>query len=335
MKKRIGTFDIAKGIAILLVVFGHALQGIRDSEALSIHSEYSSIYIVCAVIYSFHMPLFFFVSGLFAQSWGRRSFSEAAEQKIRLLVIPYFVWTIIVGVCMQAVQRFTNNGLGIKQVLISWRVPFSEYWFLYVLFFIFIIYYIFVNLSKNGQVYLLGFSVLLYLLGPVIPNVWIVRNIQSFLIFFALGSVVSKRLLRNYNVIFTRRSVYLIAGTFTFLVVLYVYFLRIDMDGVLLQYYRFAMAMVGITFVLEISHVIDTATIYLKTFFNWNGINSMGIYVMHLLPLAGSRILAIKVCHLTNLWGIAVMITLISVISCYVAYFVFYRLKLTKLLFGR
>ena len=46
--------DIARGIAILLVVLGHCFQ--------------SSDVALNRVILSFHMPLFFFLSGVFAKT---------------------------------------------------------------------------------------------------------------------------------------------------------------------------------------------------------------------------------------------------------------------------
>jgi len=52
MSKRIEYLDIARGIGILLVVLGH-----NDFEAISLF--------VHQVIYSFHIPLFFFLSGYF------------------------------------------------------------------------------------------------------------------------------------------------------------------------------------------------------------------------------------------------------------------------------
>lgn len=48
---RIGFFDIAKGIAIYLVVFGHLISDSNSDIALCIN--------LC------HMPLFFFICGYF------------------------------------------------------------------------------------------------------------------------------------------------------------------------------------------------------------------------------------------------------------------------------
>ena len=53
-KQRDAVVDIAKGIGILLVVYGH------------LHNPINTF------IYAFHMPLFFFLSGFFIKNvkWG-------------------------------------------------------------------------------------------------------------------------------------------------------------------------------------------------------------------------------------------------------------------------
>lgn len=54
--KRINYFDTAKGIAIISVVIGHYIQ------------NHGLGYIPLNLFYSFHMPLFFVVSGFFSTS---------------------------------------------------------------------------------------------------------------------------------------------------------------------------------------------------------------------------------------------------------------------------
>lgn len=68
--------DAAKGYGMILVILGHI-------------SEYSPIGMI---IYSFHMPLFFFLSGYLFST--RRPFGEFARNKIRRLIIPYFAYAI-------------------------------------------------------------------------------------------------------------------------------------------------------------------------------------------------------------------------------------------------
>lgn len=52
--------DFAKGIAILLVVFGHVNVGMLESNKFM---NDNILWIINKIIYSFHMPLFFILSG--------------------------------------------------------------------------------------------------------------------------------------------------------------------------------------------------------------------------------------------------------------------------------
>ena len=74
MSKRIEYLDIAKGIGILLVVLGH-----NDFEVISVFVQ--------RLIYSFHMPLFFFLSGYFLNA--AIPFFEFVKKRFNSLLKPY------------------------------------------------------------------------------------------------------------------------------------------------------------------------------------------------------------------------------------------------------
>ena len=63
MLERDCSFDFVRGVLIYLVVFGHVIvvSGQITSDAVGIGKD-----IVFSLIYSFHMPLFVFISGYFA-----------------------------------------------------------------------------------------------------------------------------------------------------------------------------------------------------------------------------------------------------------------------------
>lgn len=59
--RRIEWLDSCKGFAIMLVVIGHIVDGYMDAK---LFTEYSPLMnAIHNVIYSFHMPLFFTLSG--------------------------------------------------------------------------------------------------------------------------------------------------------------------------------------------------------------------------------------------------------------------------------
>ena len=97
--------DVARGIAILLVVLGHSIGVLEDP--------------LNRFILSFHMPLFFFISGLTAKSQGREYF-KTFYNKARGILIPQvtlaMIW-IIFGVLIEGKALSTKYIIG---NLFSW-----------------------------------------------------------------------------------------------------------------------------------------------------------------------------------------------------------------------
>jgi fucose 4-O-acetylase-like acetyltransferase len=62
MNQRIAWADYAKGMGIILVVYGHSARGLMSSGMIPSVSIFS---VVDYTIYTFHMPLFFFLSVMF------------------------------------------------------------------------------------------------------------------------------------------------------------------------------------------------------------------------------------------------------------------------------
>ncbi|SDA27190.1 Fucose 4-O-acetylase [Ruminococcus sp. YE71] len=97
MNKRSDSIDYAKGIGILLVILGH-MQILACGESFETLTN---------VIYSFHMPLFFFLSGLTLDRKYRSRPPNAADVKklAKRLMIPYFSWCGVYIVLKCIVQR--------------------------------------------------------------------------------------------------------------------------------------------------------------------------------------------------------------------------------------
>lgn len=82
---RIPWIDVAKGIAMFLVLFGH-LPGSGDNP------WFPDLMASREVVYLFHMPLFFVLSGLtFHPSGG---FKDFAVKRLRRLIIPYYFFSL-------------------------------------------------------------------------------------------------------------------------------------------------------------------------------------------------------------------------------------------------
>lgn len=81
-QKRIGYLDMAKGIGIILVVLGHS-NYLPDN--------------VLTVIASFHMPLFFILSGMLICHTGeeQRPFRQIILRRLKSIMLPYAVFSVV------------------------------------------------------------------------------------------------------------------------------------------------------------------------------------------------------------------------------------------------
>ncbi|MDO4364183.1 MAG: acyltransferase family protein [Clostridia bacterium] len=118
MKKRIALWDNLKFLLIIFVVIGHYTQQFRaDNEILQ------RIYVF---IYSFHMPAFIFVTGLFSK--------KAVDEKNIKKILPYLT-------CFFA----TTLILFVTKALLGWTPVFELFspsgisWYLMSMFFMFLI----------------------------------------------------------------------------------------------------------------------------------------------------------------------------------------------------
>ena len=100
MKKRITYFDLAKGLGIILVVLGH-MENISTELRIWISS--------------FHMPLFFIVSGMLMAAKGEVSVEGASSDLAKLaikkakgILIPYF-WFSIIYIPIDVMNLFIEN----------------------------------------------------------------------------------------------------------------------------------------------------------------------------------------------------------------------------------
>lgn len=87
--KRLNYLDMAKGIGMLLVLLGH-LQG----DAIYTLSEYFQP--MCVWIFSFHMPLFFIVSGILINHTYKEEvpLSVHFKKRFKSIMIPYYLFSI-------------------------------------------------------------------------------------------------------------------------------------------------------------------------------------------------------------------------------------------------
>lgn len=125
--KRIAYLDMVKGIGIILVVAGHS--GYLPHNVLT-------------VVTSFHMPLFFIVSGMLIRLTGeeQRPFRQLLSRKLKNLMLPYGIFSLVYLLIYGGYFHYISGSLTARQIqeYIIQAVSLdgiSVLWFLSALFF--------------------------------------------------------------------------------------------------------------------------------------------------------------------------------------------------------
>jgi len=131
-RSRLNWVDIAKGIGIVLVVIGHTIRGLAAGGVL----EWSAAVQLCdSWIYSFHMPVFFFLSGLFLYgSATKGKLWSFISDKLRTIAYPYVVWSVITIILKSLLGHIPNTPRWLTDLPLVAYAPVEQFWFLYVLF---------------------------------------------------------------------------------------------------------------------------------------------------------------------------------------------------------
>ena len=126
--------DIAKGIAILLVVINHTAEGILEAGIGTEVRLWKPFHDIC---YTFHVPIFFFLSGWLAQVSTKQPASRA-KSILNNIVYPYLLWSILQSVVMivAAAGNVVPQWSGLARMLLNGGL---QFWFLHCLILILLI----------------------------------------------------------------------------------------------------------------------------------------------------------------------------------------------------
>jgi len=165
--KRNQVLDIARGFAIILVCLGHAIQNnIVDFDSSKLFE----------IIYSFHMPLFMFISGAVAYLQKSKIDSwDWLAKRFCSLIIPFVVWIFVPYIFFTHTFPFADIYKKIKDIIKS---PDWGLWFLYVLFVLDFILFVCIRISKKIKI---------PLLIPVLLIFCLLKFFVSYFSFWYLG----------------------------------------------------------------------------------------------------------------------------------------------------
>ncbi len=199
MKNRNNYIDLAKGIGIILVVLGHHETKLTD------------------YIYSFHMPLFFILSGMLYKT--NLKYKELFFKKANSIIKPYVKYSFLLYFLWILVNKFQNINidyveglrgifLGVKIKNIStmdWGV---QLWFLLCLFIIINYFYVISRFFKKYTIILLILFIFTnhyFVENLGFRNYWCFLTGMVCLIFYSFGyyfkEILNKETSKEFNLI--------------------------------------------------------------------------------------------------------------------------------------
>ena len=163
LTKRVEYIDVAKGIGIILVVMGH-----NDFALISPFAH--------KLIYSFHMPMFFFLSGMFFKPdlpfwiFVQHRFKKLLKPFLFMVLFIYFTSISFSKVSILEASRRLVKGMYANGHYLDW----VQLWFLPHLFVVSLFAYFFVHLIRQTRLTRLRWAILIvfYIIGVFSINLF-------------------------------------------------------------------------------------------------------------------------------------------------------------------
>lgn len=277
-KNRINYFDIAKGIGMLCVILGHlSVSGIN------------------MIVFTFHMPLFFIISGYFLKKHDTK---VLIHKKARQLLVPYLLTCMAIMILSALKDLLLGRTEEMFHNLLLWAYagfygsgnpysqpfyvkPIGAIWFLLAMFWSVIIYNSIMN-RKYCSVWVLVLALVGYLSVRYIYLPWSIQSALLALVFVHAGHWfrIKNLSLAPHNISGTAAvfflwllCMYVDKGRF-YIVGNYSQNLVIDIIG----------GISGTSLVLFLSQCMERIPL-ISSGLRWFGRNSLAVLCLHLIEL--------------------------------------------------
>ena len=201
--KRLEFLDVAKGIGIILVILGH---GFRDE--MRVVSNFCEF--VYQMIYFFHMPLFFVISGFaFGVSYNKYADKPFLFLKKKTLsqIVPVFAYGTVIYTCFLVAyqipifqQNLSAAGYQLYPYLkYLWLTLTSEnpyaihLWYLLVLYVVSVVAFLYFRRTSGGtraKICFLACSLVLYVFRIFFDLPLVLGWVFQYTVYFALGMIL-------------------------------------------------------------------------------------------------------------------------------------------------
>jgi fucose 4-O-acetylase-like acetyltransferase len=276
---RLAWLDAAKGIGIVLVVYGHVMRGLTSAGI----AEEPWVAVADYFLYLFHMPLFFLLAGLTAGGSLRKGTGRFVRDKLWTIAYPYLIWSALQGGIQIALSGAVNDPLTPAELPRAVLVdPIGQFWFLYALL---LCHLSFVVLHRYRRALVVAATLSLLLALMLSDPDHIVRRTLLHFPFYVAGAILGARVLAtsyrpSFGLILLTWVLFFAAGYAAFLVA------DVPMSAAGLP-----ASVLGIVATIALALRMSGR---LSECMAWLGSMSMTIYILHILAGAGVRVVLLK-----------------------------------------
>lgn len=327
---RLVQYDLLKGFGILLVLWGH----INCPPMVKI------------IIYGFHMPLFFFVSGCFYKP--STSFVLFTKKKIRQLLLPWSFFASILFLLKASLVLYETHDIRMA-ILSSFNdiykgllgcedsyIFYQTIWFLIALFEVSVLYHLLFKRINNVLAITL-LSVVFYLLGFELSNnqinfPYFIDTVLSVFIYYHCGYCFRKFDYDNKKI----PIITIMMGLLLSLLLVYALSPKIDIKTNIFPWYLVFLSLPIIICMYFLLNKIKSLNLRWIEYCGTNSLLLLGfhrpmfdilviVYNKLDLPI---RFIGIPVCYLWGIFWVIVSATIIILLSKYInKYFAFWIRK--------
>jgi fucose 4-O-acetylase-like acetyltransferase len=302
--------DYARGICIILVCYRHIFEGLGYVGEGS-HS-FSTLKYLNIFFFSFRMPLFFIVSGMFfSAALARTGVKEYISKRFNNIFYPLLIWGSLQVTLQLVFAKYVNADRTLMDYLNLIIDPreIEQFWYLNALFFVGVLYAAIRVYARFKPWHQLILGIMFFITATFIYKNQIeagfIFDVLFFYFFFAVGDLIA-------DFILNAKHYKLLSSPYTMLVILPVfvlvqhYFTTLNLgakDDYFVQYNLPALyivaALVGGAFIVNLSFILERWDTL--RFLRVVGYHSLYIYVMHLMITAFTRIVFTRIVGTTNI----------------------------------
>lgn len=215
--KREHEIDLLRGFAILLVIFGHGISyGLAINFAGHATELRTVLYTCCyKIIYAFHIPLFFWISGVVSRKYSLcdQHIGKIIKKNTKAILYPYLVfvglyylerWIANIVLEVELIEPLERTA---KDIIFMFLNPKSQAWFLLSLYCVKLFHDLCIRIFKLKPALVCVLWLVIYMCDILVSQPvmhWIIHNLREG-IYYSLGYyyvflVENKNIHENSNV---------------------------------------------------------------------------------------------------------------------------------------